>query len=445
MDDERIRFLISKYDRAVPRYTSFPTAVQFNQDLDNLSLEECYSIIPRDESISIYIHIPFCHSLCYYCGCNTKIVNSTKPIEYYVDTMLREIKLIGRFVPNNLRVSRIHFGGGSPNYASFFSLVRIINTLADVFDLDENTDLDMECDPRLLNQLKINMLSRMSISRISLGIQDFDENVQHAINRVQPFEQIKRNVEDLRHAGIEHINFDLITGLPEQNLDTVNRTIDKTIELNPNRIAVFPYAHVPWMKRHQKLLEKYKMPDAFERFKMNMLVEKRLTNAGYKMVGIDHFVHEDDSLYKMQRAGTLRRNFQGYTDDTSDYLIGIGLSSISSLNNIYAQNTTDSPSYQKMVKNDDLPVKRGFILSAEDIRRRSLIERLMCDFKIDLNDYPDIHIPYDKLASLEQDGLITMKDNHLSVTDEGKSFTRVVAACFDPYLKTDGQNHAKAI
>ena len=445
MDDLRAKFLISKYDRSVPRYTSFPTAVQFHENLSDLSLEDRYAAIPEGESVSIYIHIPFCHSLCHYCGCNTKIVNSIKPIEYYVDTLLKEFKLIGYFLPKKLKVSRIHFGGGSPNYASNFSLVRIINTLSEIFDLDDDTDIDMECDPRLLNQLSINTLSRMELSRISLGIQDFDEIVQQAINRIQPFDHVKRNVEDIRSAGIKHINFDLITGLPQQTLDTVNTTLDKTIELMPNRIAVFPYAHVPWMKPHQKLLEKFKMPDSFDRFKMNMLVEERLTQAGYKMVGIDHFVREDDSLYHMQRAGTLRRNFQGYTDDTSDYLIGMGLSSISSLNDMYAQNTTDSPTYQNMVKNGELPLKRGLVLSAEDMRRRKLIERLMCDFKIDLNDYSDIKMPYDKLAPLEQDGLIVIKDNHLSVTDDGKSFTRIVAACFDPYLKIDGQNHAKAI
>lgn len=445
MDDARIKYLIDKYDRPVPRYTSFPTAVQFNEDLKTLYLEDRLSSIPENTSVSLYIHIPFCHSLCHYCGCNTKIVNSTQPIDYYVESLIKEIRIMGQFLPKNTKVSRIHFGGGSPNYASTHALVRIFDTLAMVFQSDRNTRIDMECDPRLLTPQKIKAFAALGVSRMSLGIQDFDENVQRAINRIQPFDMVRRHMDNLRGAGIKDINFDLITGLPAQTIDTVNKTLDQAIELNPSRLAVFPYAHVPWMKRHQKLLERFEMPNSFTRFKMNMLVEERLGEAGYHMIGIDHFARDDDDLYLMQKEGTLRRNFQGYTDDTADYLIGIGLSSISGLNSVYAQNTTDAPSYHNSIKEGRLPVQRGLVLTNEDMRRRTLIERLMCDFEIDLTQYSDIPIPHEQLALLQQDKLITLNNAILSITQEGRAFARVVAACFDPYLKTDGQHHAKAV
>lgn len=445
MIDERTQYLIKKYDRPVPRYTSFPTAVQFRDGFNQKTYAQILKNLPTDKPVSLYVHIPFCHNLCHYCGCNTKIVATYRPIERYIDTLLREIELIGDIIPKNINISRIHFGGGSPNYAKSKDISRILYKMSCFFDISDETQIDMECDPRLLDKQKIIDYAALGISRISLGIQDFNTDVQNAINRVQPFDMVQSLMSDFHENGIEDINFDLITGLPAQTMQSVEQTIEQAIELSPKRLAVFAYAHVPWMKKHQILLEKYDRPDTSLRYAMNERVNEKLIGAGYHEIGIDHYAKSDDMLYKLQQSKELRRNFQGYTDDTADVIIGLGLSSISNLNHAYVQNNVDAPAYHAAIKEGNFPISRGCTLSADDKIRRKLIERLMCDFMINFADYPEIEIPYARLETLQQDGLIEMNEDGLHVTQQGKIFVRVVAACFDPYLETDTQHHAKAI
>lgn len=395
--------------------------------------------------VSVYIHIPFCHSLCHYCGCHTKIVRSTAPVSAYVENLCAEIRLAASAAGRKISVARVHFGGGSPNFAPVQDLAKILATLRACFDLSSDLEVDMECDPRLLDESKIKAYVAMGVNRMSLGIQDFDATVQKAINRIQPFEKVRSQVESIRQAGIEGVNFDLIIGLPEQTLESVQKTLSHVKTLQPDRIAVFAYAHVPWMKKHQMLLEKYTMPDSSLRFEMAMAVRAELQDAGYLAIGIDHFARPHDTLAAALREGHMRRNFQGYTDDPSETILGFGLSAISQFKSAYAQNTLDAPTYRRMVEGGSLPVVRGLRLSAEDERRRALINEIMCRFSVDLADYADIAVPSERLAMLQQDGLITLDRGLLSVTPAGVPFVRVVASSFDPYFKATQNRHAKAV
>lgn len=446
---EQVKKLIQKYGSAVPRYTSYPTAVQFNDQFTAKNFVENLRSLNSGEPVSLYIHIPFCHSLCHYCGCHTKIVNHTDIISSYIDTLCHEIRLAGSYTPKDVVISRIHFGGGSPNYAPVADIKKILDTIKTTFPVNAGMKLDMECDPRLLDATKIMELSRLGFRRVSLGIQDFDERVQKAVNRIQTLEHVNEQVASLRRNGIHDINFDLIVGLPEQTDESIRSTVLETIKIRPSRIAVFSYAHVPWMKKHQKVLEKYRFPSPDERFSMQEDIKRSLCAAGYHSIGIDHYALPEDSLSKAQETGTMQRNFQGYTDDPADIILGFGVSSISQFKNAYAQNTLDALSYRKSIEGENLPVARGYVLPQEDIASRKAIMQIMCYFRLDLKAYPNVSISHEQLRRLEQDGILQQKGDIIQITDMGKPFTRVVASCFDSYFQKDSYKkegqHAKAI
>lgn len=450
MISEQAIKLIQKYGGAVPRYTSYPTAVQFHDGFTDKNVQSCLEALNNKEPVSLYIHIPFCHSLCHYCGCHTKIVNHTKVISSYIDTLCREIRLAASYMPGEVIISRVHFGGGSPNYAPVADIRRILDTIHTVFPASADMKIDMECDPRLLSAIKIGELSDLGIRRVSLGIQDFDGKVQRAVNRIQTSEHIHQQVESLRWNGIRDINFDLIVGLPEQTRETVQKTALETIKLKPSRIAVFAYAHVPWMKKHQKLLEKYRFPSPEERFLMQEDIRDILCRAGYNPIGIDHYALPEDSLSKAQDAGTMQRNFQGYTDDPATVILGFGLSAISQFKNAYTQNKLNALHYRKAVEAGRLPVGKGYVLSEDDIVARKAIMQIMCRFHLDMQEYPALPVASGHLESLERDGLITRQDEDIiRITNMGRPFTRVIASCFDSYFqdsnyKKEGR-HAKAI
>lgn len=445
MNLERVEYLVSKYDRPVPRYTSFPTAVQFTDAYRSTDLEQNLANIAATEPVSLYVHIPFCHSLCHYCGCHTKIVGTDAPVLAYVDLLLREIDLVRERIGKALPVSRIHFGGGSPNFAPPEQLANILDRFAKHFDFKPDIEIDMECDPRLLSVEKINAYAAMGVGRVSLGVQDFNPRVQEAVNRVQPFESVRRSVEDLRAAGIEKINFDLMIGLPVQTLDTVQETLAQTLTLLPSRIAVFPYAHVPWMKKHQKLVERFTMPDPVTRFRMNEFVHDTLLCAGYGAIGVDHYARKGDALLCAQEEGRLNRNFQGYTDDHAKTLLGFGLSSISQFESAFSQNTTDAPTYRRAIEAGALPLARGLSLTADDYIRRNAIERIMCDFSYEASDFPSLPFPHDVLEPLAADGLMDLRSDGFTIPPEGRTFVRLAASCFDPYLHASAGRHAKAV
>lgn len=449
MIDDKKRILIGKYGGSVPRYTSYPTAVQFQKGIEPQNLEIQLAAIENSETISLYIHIPFCHSLCHYCGCHTKITHKYDIISSYVDTLCKEVTLVASKIRAIPAVSRIHLGGGSPNYACTSDIAKILTTIKNSFFTTHNTQVDMECDPRLLNVNKIRELSSIGVRRISLGIQDFDERVQRAINRIQSFTEVQRHVEHLRDNHIADINFDLIVGLPEQTLQSIQETAKAVVILRPSRIAVFSYAHVPWMKKHQKLLEKYPFPSPETRYEMQNNISQILQSAGYQSIGIDHYALPKDSLFKAYKSGRLQRNFQGYTDDPATMILGFGLSAISQLKNSYIQNTLEGREYRASIESGHLPVSKGVQLTDQDIQARKAIMHIMCDLELDLEKFPNLKVRHDQLSLMAQDGLVVQKGQKIKITKAGKPFTRVVASCFDPYLENaadnTGKRHAKAI
>jgi len=437
-----ISALLQKYDRPVPRYTSYPTAVHFTHEVSQDYYRGLLSHLTAQQPVSLYIHIPFCHVLCHYCGCHTKVVNSYSPVKSYVQTLLKEIDLVGKNLNFRLPISQLHFGGGSPNFLEEKEMESIITALHQYFDFGEEAEIAIEADPRLLDEGKIETLAALGFTRVSLGVQDFNPEVQKAVNRIQPFKTVQDSVLSLRKAGINKLNFDLMIGLPLQTLESVQHSAEQAVSLCPDRLAVFAYAHVPWMKKQQKLLEKYPMPDAELRFDMMLRVKEVLESAGYYALGIDHFAHETDSLYNAHKNGSLRRNFQGYTDDPARNIIGFGLSSISGFEGAYIQNTTDAPAYKKAIEAGDFPITRGCILSDEDRARRAVIESIMCGLKTDIALYPEA---LEKLNALEQDNLVRIDGSHVTITPEGWPFARIAAACFDAYYQPQEGQHARAI
>ena len=444
---DNINALLEKYNYSVPRYTSFPPATQFTQNISHSDYAGLLGALPASNAVSLYVHIPFCHQLCHYCGCNTKVLNSYSPVQSYIKLLLAEISLVGEKLAGKLPVNLLHFGGGSPNYLKPDDLKKIVGRISEFFDISEQTQIDVESDPRYLDDEMINCFVDIGVKRVSLGVQDFNNDVQVAINRVQPFEQVKECTENLRKSGINKINFDLMIGLPNQTIDTVSNSAEMAASLSPDRLAVFPYAHVPWMKKHQKLLEKYPMADGYERFLMNEAVDRVLTSHDYIAIGTDHYARKGDSLSIVQAKGELRRNFQGYTADISEAIIGFGHSSISNFKDAYAQNTMDPARYRSDITNGKFPVQRGCKLSESDQGLSLLIEELMCNFEVNLDDYKGfIGDSFGtELEVLEKDGLIIMDDMHLKITNAGKPFTRVVASCFDPYFEKQENRHAKAV
>lgn len=446
---QQIQTLIKKYGGAVPRYTSYPTAVQFTHHFTSNDHTNALRTLNPEERVSLYIHIPFCQKLCHYCGCHTRVTNHESTISTYVETLCQEIRLISKITRYPIKVSSIHFGGGTPNYAPIADLKKILATAADAFSFLPNVKINMECDPRLLHAGQIEELAKLGISRVSLGIQDFDAKVQQAINRIQPLEHVRTQVTNLRKSGIKEINFDLITGLPEQTEQTLAQTLTETLKIRPPRIAVFAYAHVPWFKKHQKLLERYRLPSAEERFFMQKQVHDRLAENGYMAVGIDHYALPTDAL--AQSNTKLQRNFQGYTDDDGDVVLGFGASAISQFANSYAQNTTNWQDYRNAIEVGKLATTRGIELTRADKQVRKAIMELMCTSRLNLDIYNDLFENKKQLAEMESDNLLIRKENTLEITERGKPFTRVIAACFDTYFQAakqqpaPQQSHARAI
>lgn len=443
--------LIARHDRPVPRYTSYPTAPHFHAGIDQSSYAGWLAGLPLGEPISIYIHVPFCREMCWYCGCNTQITARTQPVAQFADNLIAEIELVGRQtlsgpIARRRRVTSIHFGGGTPNTLAADDLRRIMMALGHVFDLDADLDLALELDPRRLDPAFVAAMRDCGATRVSLGVQDFDREVQLAINRLQPYDLVARTVEQLRASGIRAINFDLIYGLPRQTAASIAHTAQAAAELRPDRVALFGYAHVPWMKANQRLIAEAELPDATLRARQFEVAVDVLVTHGYEQIGLDHFALPDDGLARALQARRLRRNFQGYTDDPAETILGLGPSAISATPFGYAQNQTDNTPWAREVRAGRLATARGIALGEEDRRRRALIEEVMCYGTADLAALPlNAKTELARLAPLIADGLVTLQKGQLALTPRGEPFRRVVAAAFDTYLQPEGQRHSRAI
>ncbi len=447
-----IQTLLSKYDVPTPRYTSYPTAPHFSQAVDCGVHRGWLSAIPDGTSLSIYLHVPFCAELCWFCGCHTTATKNRAVLDQYADTMLAEIALVRAAIGRRADVAHIHWGGGTPTAMPPDRLAEIMTALGTAFHIRDDAEIAIEIDPRTATPEIIAALGPMGFNRASLGVQDFDLKVQAAVNRHQSFEQTETCAQLLREAGIGSVNLDLIYGLPYQTVEGVADTVRQALRIRPDRVAVFGYAHVPWMKKHQNLIPTESLPGGAERYAQRAAAERTIAEAGYTLVGLDHYALPGDSLAVAAENKALKRNFQGYTTDTAPVLVGIGASSISALPQGYVQNLPSTPAWREAVRAGNLPTARGMELSEEDKFRRDVIETLMCDGRVDLaavahahhRTVADLIDASPKLADLAADELISWDGTVVELTETGQPFVRNVAASFDTYLRPAEGRHARS-
>ncbi len=433
---------ILAFDAAAPRYTSYPPATAFVPDFSGKTQSEWIKAVPQGQPISLYIHIPFCEKLCYYCGCFTTISSRGERIEAYIDDLIREIELLCAHLPPDPVLSHLHFGGGSPTILSPRLFMRLMAVISAHFTFTPRAEIAVEADPRQMNEARIAGFASSGVNRISLGMQDIDETVLSAVNRPQPFHLSWNAVQLCREYNIHHINLDLMYGLPGQSVATIQKTVETALTLKPDRVAFFGYAHVPWMKKHMRVMNNLEIPDASLRYDLYETGRAILLDAGYLPVGIDHFVRPSDSMAHALGNRTLQRNFQGYTTDTAPVLLGLGASSISKFPQGYSQNIADLRLYHEKLDSGVLPVNKGLHLRPEDIAYGAVISELMCYMAVDLQQIikryhlkADCFAPaFTQLAPLQKSGLVTI--DGLFIRVHHPHVARLAASCFDPMMDT---------
>jgi oxygen-independent coproporphyrinogen-3 oxidase len=437
----------------VPRYTSYPTAPHFHAGIKATEYCEWLEALPADKPLSLYFHIPFCDTLCWFCGCHMSVVNGYAPVREYRALLLEEIELVAAALRKRHAISHIHWGGGSPTILSSDDIARLNKRTRSRFDVLPEVDFAVEIDPRGLSPDTVLALKAAGVTRASLGLQDCDPMVQRAINRVQSIEETACAVSMLRDAGIASLNLDLIYGLPHQTLASWERTLDFALSLSPDRLAVFGYAHVPQFKKHQALIRQETLPDIDLRFHLAELARQVLCAHGYVAIGLDHFAKSHDPLARAAASGTVSRNFQGYTTDSAPSLIGMGASAIGSMPQGYVQNVTGVPAYRDAINAGELPVARGVALQGEDRMRRDIIERLMCDLRVDLNAIaagyhltPEVFsASLEEISPLVKRGVVEICDGTIIVSPAWRSAVRLVCAAFDQYLPRQTARHSMAV
>ncbi|MGV3633565.1 MAG: oxygen-independent coproporphyrinogen III oxidase [Pseudorhodoplanes sp.] len=431
----------------VPRYTSYPTAPNFSSAIDAQRYKGWLAALPAETTLSLYIHVPFCAELCLYCGCNTKAVRRREPVDRYVESLVREIELTAMHLGSR-RVSHLHWGGGTPSTLGEDGFQRVMDRLARTFDLSAIHEHAIEIDPRHANPSLASLLARIGVNRASFGGQDFAPDVQREIGRIQPFDLVKRCVDMFVEAGILGINIDLMYGLPRQNAAGIARNADLAASLQPGRIALFGYAHVPWMKKSQRLIDASLLPGHQERLAQASVAASVLTGHGYRAIGFDHFADPRDELAVAAQTGRLRRNFQGYTTDQADALIGFGASAIGRTPSGYVQNAPDIAGYARAIAAGRLPVVKGVALTADDRLRAGIIERLLCDFAVDLDALApgaDFDDELARLTPLAEAGFLAIDGRKIAILDPGRTFARLAAAAFDAYLPANQTRHSVAV
>ena len=431
-------------EKSVPRYTSYPTAPHFSAAVDSTAAEEWAADLDPATSLSLYLHQPYCANICAYCGCNAKAARREEPLDAWTATAIKEIRALAGFTRAR-RVKHIHWGGGTPSLIGPQRFDRVLNALREAFDLGDVAEHAIELDPRTVTPAFIAALARQGVTRASLGVQDMNLHVQEAIGRVQPYETVADVVARLREGGIDAINLDLMYGLPKQSLDDVRETARLAAGLKPSRLAIFGYAHVPWFKTHQRLIDTAALPGAAERLAQAQAAQESLQANGYVAIGLDHFALPDDDMAIAMAEGRLRRNFQGYTTDEAEALIGIGPSSIGHLPQGFLQNAPDVGGWTRKVEAGRMPVVKGVAVTDEDRVRSDLIERLMCDFAVDYGRYAQALTGarggFDEsqadLDALAAEGLLShdSAERRVVMSERGRAFVRLAAAAFDARLR----------
>ena len=446
--------ILKKYSRPGPRYTSYPTAPHFTPEFGPEDFERAIresNHTAENGDISLYFHFPFCPQLCYYCGCNVIISRNETRINRYLEYLKKEIQLLRRLIHPDRKVTQMHWGGGTPNYLQPQQIRTIFQAIRDAFPFTEDAEISVEIDPRTLTPEHLPLFRELGFNRLSFGVQDFEHQVQVTINRLQPENMTRRVVEESRALGFPSINVDLIYGLPYQTEATFQRTIDKIIDISPDRLAVFNYAHVPWLKKHQRVIPEEALPTPEVKLRLFKMTIEQLTEAGYVFIGMDHFARPDDELSIAQKTRTLYRNFQGYSPRAGAEVFALGITSISQLQRIYAQNVKDTRRYEQLLDAGKIPTHVGIALTDDDVLRRHVINELMCNnrlqkpavearFRIQFDQY--FADALEALKPLQADGLVELDSDEIRVTEQGRFVVRNIAMAFDWYLKQESSTKA---
>ncbi|GGB04414.1 oxygen-independent coproporphyrinogen III oxidase [Agarivorans gilvus] len=438
--------LIEKYNYSGPRYTSYPTALEFSEAFAEPQFQEACAKYP-ERALSLYVHIPFCHKLCYYCGCNKVITRHQHKADIYLDYLEREIELqAGRF--KQRQVSQMHWGGGTPTYLDAAQLKRLTSLLYQHFDFADAAEISIEVDPREIELSTIDLLAELGFNRLSLGVQDFNKQVQQAVNREQDEAFIFALVERARAVGFGSVNIDLIYGLPYQTRDSFKQTLQRVIELNPDRLSVFNYAHLPSRFAAQRKIDETKMPTSEQRLGILRDSIEFLSQHAYQFIGMDHFAKPEDELAIAQRKGQLHRNFQGYTTQGEADLLGLGVSSISMLGDAYSQNQKELKSYYAQIDSLGHAQWKGIALNQDDLIRRELIKRLICNFQLNFGDLEQLFgIDFQSyfaedvqlLQPFVEDGLVELSEQGIQVSNKGRLLIRNICMCFDVYFRNQAR------
>jgi oxygen-independent coproporphyrinogen-3 oxidase len=444
--------LLEKYNVPVPRYTSYPTVPYWKENIDINRWEQIFKndfdANNKEKGLSIYIHLPFCESLCTYCGCNKKITTNHNIETEYMEAILQEWQLYTRLMKKQPVIRELHLGGGTPTFFSAANLDQLLSQILNGTILHPEHDFSFEGHPNNTTKEHLGQLYQLGFRRVSFGVQDNDPEVQRVINRVQPFENVKFVTETARSTGYKSVNFDLIYGLPFQSDESISRTIKQTISLKPDRVAFYSYAHVPWTSRGQRLFDEHDLPTAEEKIRLYQTGKDLFLQNGYFDIGMDHFALPSDDLYKISLAGALHRNFMGYTIRSTDILVGLGVSSISCTGNAYVQNAKTIHNYYNYIKNQKLAIEKGYFLNAEDTRFGKYILDISCRGRTkfleeDIEVINNYCLP--ELTKLETDNLIVVKDGELTVTKLGKNFIRNICSTFDLHLLKKNSNKEKRL
>ncbi|MFD2173472.1 oxygen-independent coproporphyrinogen III oxidase [Rhodobacter lacus] len=428
------------FDARVPRYTSYPTAPHFSTAVGAPKFVEWIEAIPEGAAISLYIHVPFCRRLCWFCACRTQGTQTDAPVKAYAETLVTELGMLKKHLPRGVKLSRLHWGGGTATLLPAESMRMVADAIFNAVDLGEHGEFSVEIDPNEIDDERMDALAQSGMNRASIGIQDFDPFIQSVIGREQSYEVTAKVVDMIRARGIDSLNTDILYGLPYQTKEKITESIEKVLTLKPDRVALYGYAHVPWMARRQTLIPSDQLPTPQERLGLFERSQELFSNAGYDIIGIDHFALPTDGLSKALRAGLLRRNFQGYTDDLAEALVGIGASSISRFPQGYAQNESATGAHTSAIREGRFSTHRGHVFSPEDLMRARLIEMLMCDFAVSKQELVEqwgadpAGLDSEFAACVAKFGeMVEITETGIAIPEPGRPLTRMIARHFDAY------------
>jgi oxygen-independent coproporphyrinogen-3 oxidase len=439
--------------RATPRYTSYPTAPHFVDGFRDAEFRRWLAQLAVDRPISLYLHVPYCRQMCWYCGCNMRLAKDYAPVAAYAETLLQELDLLAGALPGRLTVDHLHWGGGTPTALSPEHMTHAMNRVREHFEFTADAELALEADPRTLTEAMIDRVGELGFTRASFGVQEFDPVVQQAIQRIQPPEMVQGAVDALRRAGVEAINFDLIYGLPHQTAAKLLDTIDRCAAMAPDRVALFGYAHVPWKATNQRMISEEALPGGPARAEQAARAADRLVEHGYVPIGLDHFARPDDELARAAAAGTMRRNFQGYTTDDAETLLAVGTTGIGRTPSGYYQNLPGVRAWSETIAAGRLPVAKSRAFEGDDVLRGEVIEQIMCRGRADCAEIARRHGAAEdwaepclrELDALATEGIVTLEGHTVTLADWARPLARVVAAAFDRYLDEGKGRHAVSV